>query len=153
MKTKLAQYSNSLVQLSAGPTVLFLPFLNGTVTRAVTRGLMIQHHAIICVHLRSPCYPPLSPFDLSLSRLCFSSSFLIPVTLPSSFHFPPYASFSFISSSVCFTCFHFSYLFFISSPSLLLLPMLWVKHASQSLVGRTVSTVHGNLSVMKTCNS
>lgn len=39
----------------------------GTVTRAVTPGLMTQHHTIICVHLRSPCYPPLTPFDFFLS--------------------------------------------------------------------------------------
>lgn len=81
------------------------------------------------------------PQSLSLS--------LPPIFSPSSLMLPFY----FLDSSVCFPRCHLPYVFFISSSSLLLHPMLWVNHASQSLVGRTVSTAHGNLSMMKTCNS
>ena len=100
--------------------------------RAFTAGLLIQHHAIFSVHLRSPCQ--------SLPWPIIPLPFL-------------YVSFSSLASCGIFACFYFSYLFFISSLSLLLQLMLWVKHASQSLVGRTVSIAYRNLSLMKTCNS
>lgn len=94
------------MQLSAGPTVLFLPFLNGTVMRAVTPGLMIQHHAIICVHLRSPCYPLLSPFDFSLSSL-FSLLIPYPRYSPSIFPLPPLCFFLFYCLFCLFDLFSF----------------------------------------------
>lgn len=96
----VSMYS-SLVQLSAGPTVLFLPFLNGSVTRAVTPGLMTQHHAIICVHLRSPCYPPLFPLS---SFFLLASPFFLPPPHPShstSTFPPPYLCLGFFSSLFC----------------------------------------------------
>lgn len=100
------------------PTVLFLPFLNGSVTRAVTPGLMTQHHAIICVHLRPSCFPYLTPLDIF-------SPFSVPhSTLSLSLRFtfaPPYATFSFFFfiSFVCSPCFDFAYLLyfpFLSPP-------------------------------------
>lgn len=124
MKTKLVSvpwYSNLVVQLSSGPTVLFLPFRNDTMMRAVTAGLMIQHHAIICVHLRSPCYPPLTPFDFFFS---LSSPFFLPITFR--FHSPSICPLShlclFLFSLFCclFPLFLLSYVFFISSCSILL---------------------------------
>lgn len=116
----LSLYSNSLVQLSAGSTVLFSPCPSD-----------------------DSCYSRTND-SASRSHLC---SFKVSMLLS------PHPLWLFFSLLFRPPSFNFSNSLFICSASLLFLTMLWVKHASHSLVGRTVSTVHGNLSVMKTCKS
>lgn len=144
-------YSNNLVQLSAGADVLSYPGHCDESWCSRTNDSASRHRLcsfeVSVFASRQPLWLSVSvvsifpPQSLSLS--------LPPIFSPSSLMQP----FSFPDSSVCFPHCHLPYLFFISSSSLLLHPMLWVNHASQSLVGRTVSTAHGNLSMMKTCNS
>lgn len=79
----------------------------------------------------------------------FDSFLFLSLTTPHHFHcaspFNLFMLLFFFHIFCLFPFFDLSYLLLISLSSLLFLLMLWVKHASQSLVGRTVSTVHGNL--------
>lgn len=92
------------------------------------------------------CTLPSSRFTASLFYL-FSSGFPLTTSLFSNLsnNYSTYACF-FFSGLFCFFPLSFTY---SSFPP----PLVRRKNASQSLVGRTVRTVHGNLSVMKTCNS
>lgn len=110
-----------------------------------------RHH--LC-SLEVSVFAPRQPLWLSVSVVSIFPPQSLSLSLPPIFSTSSrMLLFSFLASSVHFPGCHPPYVFFISSSSLLLHPMLWVNHASQSLVGRTVSTAHGNLSMMKTCNS
>lgn len=135
--------------LSWADTVIFCPV--GNLMKAVTPGLWLSMTQLFVDSLGPLCCPSL-PFDVLFFSLILPLChlFFFPLHLSSII---PFCHLCFVTLSHLFNQLFlasFCNFLLIRSSSILLPPSPWVKHASQRLVGRSVSTVHSNLSLMGT---